>query len=103
MRPRACVDFVRTRWRGQVALAEAFWTEMLLVGTGVNVGTTLLAMLLLAADAPVGLAAAAFFAPLPLNVVLVVSVWRSAEAAAGPSAAAARLVALVWLLAATVL
>jgi hypothetical protein len=74
---------------------------MLLAGTIVNVTSTLLAVLLLTTGASMPLVALAHFAPLPVNLFLVVAVWRSAESAAGTAALAARTVALAWLLAAT--
>jgi hypothetical protein len=95
--------WLRARWRGEGPLGEVFWNDMLLVGTGINVATTLAAMALLASEAPTALAAAVFFAPLPVNLFLLVAVWRSAEAAPPGLATAARLAAALWFLAATAL
>jgi hypothetical protein len=80
-----------------------FWDEMLLAGTAVNVAAALLAMLLFSVEAPVALATAIYFAPLPLNCFLAVSVWRSAASASQATAFAVRFAAVAWLLAATAL
>ena len=101
--PAACARFFRTRWRGEAPLARVFWNDMLLAGTIVNVISTLLAVLLLTTGASTPLVALVHFSPLPVNLFLVVAVWRSAESAAGTAALAARIVALAWLLAATAL
>ena len=95
--------WVGKRWRGEVPLDRVFWTDMLFIGTAVNVATTVIAMVLIASDGPSVLVVAVFFSPLPLNVFLVVAVWRSAEAASATGAFAARTASLVWLLAATAL
>ena len=44
------------------------------------------ALLQLARDAPTALGAAVFFSPLPYNLLLLISVWRSAARTAGPGA-----------------
>lgn len=89
--------FLRTRWRGEVPLRRALWWDMALVGSVVNLAAMLAALLLLARGAPDLLGAAVYFAPLPYNLLLVVSVWRSAERAGGPQAHAARVLAVAWL------
>lgn len=101
--PATCAGYFRKRWRGELPLARVFWNDMLLVGTIVNATTTLLAVLLVTAGVAKALALATFFAPLPFNVFLVVSVWRSADAATGIAALAAKTVAVLWLLTATIL
>lgn len=88
------------RWRGEAPLAAVFWDDMILIGTAVNVAFTLLALVLLSLKAPLALSLAAYFAPAPLNIFLFVAVWRSAARASGAAAAAARIAALIWLLAA---
>ncbi|HEY9548547.1 MAG TPA: hypothetical protein VIR45_03520, partial [Kiloniellaceae bacterium] len=77
--------------------------DMWLVGTTINLATSLAALLLLARDAPTALGAAVFFSPLPYNLLLLISVWRSAARTAGPGAGAAQLAAAAWIVLATVL
>jgi hypothetical protein len=91
------------RWSGQVPLAKVFWNDMVMVGTIVNVITTLLAMLLFIADASIILVVMTFFSPLPFNIFWVVAVWRSADSATGTKACVARTAALAWLFAVTAL
>lgn len=94
---------VRLRWRGELPLPRALWWDMILVGSVVNLAAMLTALLLLARGAPDLLGAAVYFAPLPYNLLLTVSVWRSAERSGGQQAQAARLLALVWLVLAILL
>src|SRR5690606_10394034 len=70
---------VRLRWRGELPLPRALCWDMILVGSVVNLAAMLTALLLLARGAPDLLGAAVYFAPLPYNLLLTVSVWRSAE------------------------
>lgn len=96
-------SFLLARWRGEVPLGVAFWWDMWCVGTTINIAAALAGMVLLAADAPTAIAAFIFFAPLPYNLLLLLSVWRSAEKAAGPGSVAARLAAAAWVILATVI
>lgn len=103
-RRRSAVEaFIVARWRGEVPLRQALWWDMWLVGTTINLATSLAALLLLARDAPTALGAAVFFSPLPYNLLLLVSVWRSAARTTGPGAGAAQLAAAAWIVLATLL
>ncbi len=95
--------YFRLRWSGKVPLAKVFWNDMVLVGTIVNVITTLLAMVLFIADALIILVVMTFFSPIPFNIFLFVSVWRSADSATGTNACVARIAALAWFFAVTAL
>ena len=59
-------------WRGGLPLGRAFWLWGVLGGAAVGLSSTLLAVALLAAEAPAWLAALAFAAHLPWNLVLLV-------------------------------
>jgi hypothetical protein len=85
-------------WRGDLPLGRAFWLWGMLGGAVVSLVSTLLALALLAADAPAWLAVLAFAAHLPWNLVLLVGVWRSAgRPEVGRNAAhLARLAILAW-------
>jgi hypothetical protein len=74
-RPRHGGFFAR-RWRGEVAAATLFWRDMLVVGTGVNLVFTFVALMLAAQGVSGGLAVAVHFAPLPYNLFLALSLWR---------------------------
>ena len=60
-------------------LGRAFWVWGVLGGATVNLFATLAAVALLAAELPPWLAALAFAAPIPWNILLLVGVWRSAQ------------------------
>jgi hypothetical protein len=92
-------------WHGNLPLGRAFWLWGLLGGGIVSLFSTLLALALLAAEAPVWLAMLVFAVHIPWNLVLLVGVWRSAGRA-GMSreiAHAARLIILAWVVALSVL
>lgn len=75
-------------WRGELALAEAFWTWAVLVALLVNVSTTGLFLALIAADRPWAALALGYALPVAYNVVALVGVWRSAARHTGPPAQA---------------
>jgi hypothetical protein len=84
-------------WRGELPLAQAFWTWAVLGALLVN-GTTSLAFLALLARGWTWAALLVGYAlSVPYNVMVLVGVWRSAERDRSVLAAAARLLALVWL------
>jgi hypothetical protein len=98
---RTIVEF----WRGDLPLGRAFWLWGILGGSFVSLVSTLLALALLAAEAPAWLAMVAFAAHIPWNLVLLVGVWRSTERA-GVSreiAYGARLIILAWVIALSLL
>ena len=100
MAPRGVISRL---WAGEMGLGTAFWSYTMLGGTALNLGATLLALALLAADAPAFLAAVAFVLVIPYNLLVLVAVWRSAGAYRGPRLHAdlARVLSLVWALVAS--
>ena len=84
-------------------LQQLFWRDMLLVGTSVNLATTLVALFVWALGGATAAGVAIHFAPLPYNAFLLFAVWRSAERAAEPAASAVRTGAVLWMIAASVL
>lgn len=76
-------NVVRRLWAGAVPLASAFWSYAMIGGTALNVATTLLAMALVAMDAPAVVAVIVFALPIPYNLLVLVAVWRSAGAYQG--------------------
>jgi hypothetical protein len=71
---RTIVEF----FRGGLPLGRAFWLWGILGGGMVSLLATLLALTLVAGDAPAWLAVLVFAAHIPWNLVLLVGVWRSA-------------------------
>ncbi|WP_228461876.1 hypothetical protein [Paracoccus liaowanqingii] len=66
-------------WRGDLPLAEAFWTWTVTIGLFVNVFTTILFLGLLSLDRPWIALLFGYGLSLPYNLVAVVGVWRAAE------------------------
>jgi len=100
---RGAGSILRRLWAGELPLGEAFWWYAIVCGSALNVAATLLAIALLAADLSAVLAVAVAALPIPYNLVALVSVWRSASAYEGPRLYAdlARILSLVWALAAS--
>ena len=92
-------------WRGELPLGRAFWLWGVLGGGLVALFATILALALVTAGASTWLAALAFAAHVPWNLVLLVGVWRSAgQPEVGRDAAfLARLVIVAWVVALSVL
>lgn len=78
-------------------LRRLFWRDMLGVGTLVNLAATFVSLMAAAQGAPIVLAAALHFAPMPYNLFLFAALWRLRE-----RGSVLPFVALVWLVAMTV-
>lgn len=65
-------------WRGDLGLADAFWTWTVLGGLVVNVTTSILFLVLMKFDQPWPALLVGYGCSVPYNVVAVVGVWRSA-------------------------
>lgn len=98
MRHWAPLEFFTRRWQGQVPLARLFWRDMLVVGSLVNLGASLLALVLMALGAPLGVAVAVHFVPLPYNFFLFAALWQLPGRPLGVSLAAVLWLAAVCLL-----
>jgi hypothetical protein len=100
---REAGSILRRLWGGLLPLGTAFWWFAIVWGTALNLAASLLAMALLAADLSAVLAVAVAALPIPYHLLVLVGVWRSAGAYEGPRLLAdlARIVSLVWALAAS--
>lgn len=65
-------------WRGEVPLAEAFWTWAVLGGLIVNLTTSLLFLVLIAQDRVAAAFLVGYALSIPYNILVTVAVWRSA-------------------------
>jgi len=71
---------MRRLWRGELPLGEAFWGWAVLGGLLVNLGTSLGFYLLLIEDLLIPALLVGYGLSLPYNLIVVVGVWRSANA-----------------------
>lgn len=69
-------NFFSQRWSGLVPWRVLLWRDMLGVGTAINLGATLLALVAAIQGAPTGIVAVLHFAPLPYNFFLFAALWR---------------------------
>ncbi len=92
------VAFFVMRWRGFCPLGVLFWRDMLIVGTAINIASTLAALVLLGLKVWAPLAIAVHFMTLPYSLFLVLSVWKTTERSPPATASATRLAACGWLL-----
>jgi hypothetical protein len=65
-------------WRGDLPLAEAFWTWAVLGGLLVNVSTTIGFLWLIMAGQTLAAFVVGYAMSLPYNLVATVGVWRAA-------------------------
>jgi hypothetical protein len=100
--PAAGRNFFATRWRGERPLSALFWRDMMLWGSLINIAATIAGALLLGFKAPAWLAVAIHFSPVPWNLFLLASVWRTADRLGPARAFGWQLAATAWFLAATV-
>ncbi|WP_299358821.1 hypothetical protein [uncultured Paracoccus sp.] len=66
-------------WRGELPLADAFWTWAILGGLLVNVTTTALFLAMITLDRPWAALVLGYVCSIPYSVAAVVGVWRSAS------------------------
>ncbi|MBA8905611.1 hypothetical protein [Aminobacter ciceronei] len=95
--------FFSRRWNGDVPLGQLFWWDMVVVGSIINVATTIVALLILAAKMSALLAVVVHLIPLPYNLFLYGSVLRTADMAGTPNANAVKLSATLWIILASLL
>ncbi|MBT1157613.1 hypothetical protein J1C56_18630 [Aminobacter anthyllidis] len=95
--------FFKRRWNGEVPLSQLFWRDMVVVGSIINITTTIVALLILAAKMSALLAVAVHLIPLPYNLFLYGSVLRTADMAGIPNAGAIKISATLWIILASLL
>jgi hypothetical protein len=66
-------------WRGELPLSRVFWEYTIGWGTIVNLIGAGAALIVFMKDGPLWLGLLLHFAAVPMNAVLVTSVWRAAE------------------------
>ncbi len=77
------MNSLRRLWRGELALADAFWNWAVFGGLAINGATTALLLFLVMADRPISALIAGYAFSVPYNVIVSIGVWRSAERHAG--------------------
>jgi hypothetical protein len=92
-------------WRGEIPLARVYWDYAIIAGTIANLVMTGASLGAFALDWPGWLALLIHLLTLPYNLLMVISVWRSAARYEGPSrwAALARATIVPWALFATLI
>ncbi|MDA0661351.1 MAG: hypothetical protein O3B08_00750 [Proteobacteria bacterium] len=65
-------------WKGELALADAFWNWAVFGGLIVNLSSSAAFLFLIMADRPVAAAIAGYAFSVPYNIAVAVGVWRSA-------------------------
>lgn len=75
---------LKSLWRGELPLAEAFWTWAVTIGLAVNMSAIILLLTLITLDVPETFFLACTALSLPYNIVAVVGVWRAADHYPGP-------------------
>ena len=95
---------LRSLWMGELPLGEAFWTWAIGIGLAVNLTTSVLFLVLIAADRPWAALFVGYVLSVPYNVLAGVGVWRSAARYQGPAGHAelARIATVVVMLLLTV-
>jgi hypothetical protein len=91
-------DQIKRLWRGEESLARAFWEYTILYGTLLNLITTAGTFAALALGFSGGMVLAVHVLPIPYNIFVAVSVWRSAQRYEGPPEwpLLARIAVIVW-------
>ncbi|MCU0983662.1 MAG: hypothetical protein MUC89_01815 [Acetobacteraceae bacterium] len=64
-------------WRGEMPLADAFWTWAVAIGFIVNGSTSIACYALLIADRPIGAIIVGYLLSVPYNIIATVGVLRA--------------------------
>lgn len=90
---------IRRLWRGDLPLAEAFWTWAVCIGVTINMASLLGSLILVTEDRAILGLIAGHAISLPYNIIATVGVWRSAARYQGDRSWAntARIVTLILL------
>jgi hypothetical protein len=85
-------------WKGRVPLARVFWDWAVIYGSFANLLATGAALTMIVLGWPALLAVVVHFLPVPYNILMIVSVWRSTAHYEGDAiwAQLARGAILVW-------
>ena len=94
--PMQLIHYFRRLWLGQFPLQRALWTDMLAIGTVVNLVTFLAAMAFFATGLPTWIGILLYVAHIPYNIVVFTGVWRSAEREPADARWFARAIAVAW-------
>lgn len=86
--------FFQSRWRGETDLRVLLWRDVSYVGTLINLAAGFTGMMMLIQDVAPLWALAVHLAPVPYNVFLLLSVWRSKQCT--PTAST---IATIWFVA----
>ena len=94
---------LRRLWAGEVPLWKAFWDYAVIGGLAVNLTTSLLFLVLIAADRPFAALFVGYALSVPYNIFVLVAVWRGADRYEGECrwADLARIVTLIWVIVAS--
>lgn len=91
-------SFFGSRWQGAVPVERLFWRDLVLVGTAINITSSVAALILLGLKLPLAVVLAVHFAPVPYNIFLTFAVWRTTEKSGGAKASLMTLGATLWLI-----
>ena len=83
--------FFKSRWHSQVDLGVLLWRDVIFAGTLINLVAGLAAFIMLTQNVAPVWALGVHLAPMPYNVFLLLSVWRSKQCTATAS-----LIACIW-------
>ena len=97
------LSFFIRRWRRQAPLGVLFWRDMIVFGSALNLVAAFAGLMALGFKADLLVAMLVYHAPLPYNFFIVGAIWRTADLVDAAKASSARLGAVIWLVAATVL
>lgn len=88
---------IASLWRGEVSLARVFWEYTIGWATIINLLAAGVALIVFAKGGPAWLGLLLHFSPVPLNILLVVSIWRAAARESGSALAnIARSGSAIW-------
>ncbi len=91
-------NIIQRLWSGEVHLNDVFWNYAIIYGLILNLTATVLIPLAFMFNWHAALIVLIFLLPIPYNILITVSVWRSAEKYEDPGhwPDYAKIITLVW-------
>jgi len=89
--------WITSLWRGEIPLASVFWEYTIGWATVLNLISAGAALIVFVKDGPVWLGLFLHFVAVPMNTILVMSIWRAATREGdSPLANFARIGSVIW-------
>lgn len=96
--PQFKKNIIQLLWSGDIQLNDVFWKYAIVYGLIVNIISTVLLLLAFMFEWHAALISSIFLLPIPYNIFIAISVWKSADKITGQGSwpAYAKFITVLW-------